>query len=73
MEDMGEAVKLLNKAEECLDPGIGQPRTEEGVAKLREAASKLGEIHAVFMPTDVTKARAHARNLISRAERAARG
>ncbi len=35
MEDMGEAVKLLNKAEECLDPGIGQPRTEEGG---REAA-----------------------------------
>jgi len=72
VDDMEEAVRLLHEAEDLLDLGLGQPGTEEGIAKLREASSRLGDTGIVFMPTDVTEARGLARNLIARAERAAR-
>ena len=71
-DDMDEAIRLLNDAEDLLDPGVGQPETEPGLAKLREAASKLGPVQGIFLPTDVSRAREDARNLIARAERAAR-
>jgi hypothetical protein len=71
-DEMDDVLRLLRDAEDLLDPGIGQPSTADGVAKLQEAKSKLGGTGIVFMPTDVTQAHGHAKNLITRAEHAAR-
>jgi hypothetical protein len=71
-DDLDAAIQALNAAEELLDPGIGQPDTQAGLAKLSEAKARLGPVGMVFPPTDVSHAREAASKIIDHAARAAK-
>jgi hypothetical protein len=53
-------VKLLNQAEPKLTPGIGKPRTEQGMKFVEEASNELERLAPSQLPRDVAVARADA-------------